>query len=54
MTTVFSSWRETSSIAAPGLGALVLWLGDFRAYYGAVAALALATALYATFLPRRL
>ena len=54
MTTVFSSWRETSSIAAPGLGALVLWLGDFRAYYGVVAALALATALYATFLPRRL
>lgn len=54
MTTVFSSWRETSAIAAPGLGALVLWLGDFRLYYAAVGALALVTAGYVTYLPRRL
>ena len=54
MTTVFSSWRETSSIAAPGLGALVLWIGDFRLYYGVVGAVALLTAGYVTYLPRRL
>lgn len=54
MTTVFSSWCETASIAAPGLGALVLWVGDFRLYYAVVGALALSTAVYATYLPRRL
>ena len=54
MTTVFSSWRETALIAAPGLGAIALWLGDFRLYYGFLAGLALLTAVYATYLPRRL
>ncbi len=54
MTTVFSSWRETSLIAAPGLGVLELWIGDFRLYFGAIAVLALGTAAYATYLPRRL
>jgi len=54
MTTVFSSWRETALIAAPGLGAIALWLGDFRLYYGSLACLALLTAVYVTYLPQRL
>lgn len=54
MTTVFSSWRETSSIVAPGLGVVVLSIGDFRVYYAVVGMLALVTAGYVTFLPRRL
>ena len=54
MTTVFSSWRETALIAAPGLGAVALGLGDFRLYYGCLACLALLTAVYVTYLPQRL
>ena len=54
MTTVFSSWRETSAIAAPGLGALVLVFGDFRLYYALVAVVAVLTAAYVTRLPRRI
>ena len=54
MTTVFSSWRETSSFAAPALAAIVLVLGPFWIFYFVLAAGCLATAAYATYLPARL
>ncbi len=54
MTTVFSSWRETSSFAAPGVAALVLLAGPFWVYYFVLAAACLATAFAASTLPRRI
>ncbi|MEM9202209.1 MAG: MFS transporter [Actinomycetota bacterium] len=54
MATVFSSWRETSAVVAPGLGALVLVVAPFWVYYVVVAAMALATAMYVTYLPARI
>ena len=48
MTTVFSSWRETSSFAAPALAAAVLFVGPFWVFYFVLAACCLATAVYAT------
>ncbi len=54
MTTVFSTWREVASLAAPGLAALVLLFAPFRAYYLVVAVLCFATAAAATLLPRRI
>ncbi len=54
MTTVFSSWRETSSMVAPGVAAVVLAIAPFWVFYFALATLAIATAFAATGLPRRL
>ncbi|MEM8706301.1 MAG: MFS transporter [Actinomycetota bacterium] len=54
MTTVFSSWRETSAIAAPGVGSLVLVLGPFWIYYVVLAIACVATAVYVSFLPARI
>jgi MFS family permease len=54
MTTVFSSWRETSSFAAPALAALVLVVAPFWVFYFVLAAACAATAVYATYLPARL
>jgi MFS family permease len=45
MTTVFSTWRELSSLVAPGLAALVMLVAPFWAYYLVVAALCFATAV---------
>jgi len=54
MTTVFSTWREMSSLVAPGLAALVMLFAPFWAYYLVVAVLCFATAVWATFLPTRI
>ena len=54
MTTVFSTWRELSSLVAPGLAALVMLVAPFWAYYLVVAVLCFATAVWATFLPTRI
>lgn len=54
MTTVFSTWREVASLAAPGLVALVLLFAPFRAYYVVLAVLCFATAALSTLLPRRI
>ncbi len=54
MTTVFSSWREVSSLLAPGLAAVVLLVAPFWAYYAVIAGLCFVTAVFASFLPRRL
>jgi ACDE family multidrug resistance protein len=54
MTSVFSSARDASSLIAPGLGALVLWLGPFELYFLLLAGLSLAVAMLATKLPRRI
>lgn len=51
MTTVFSTWREVSSMLAPAIGAGVLLVGSFRLYYLALATATLLTALWATRLP---
>ena len=54
MTTVFSSWRETSAIVAPGLGSLILLLAPFWAFYAIVAGLCVLTAVYVSYLPARI
>lgn len=54
MTSVFSTWREVSSLIAPALAAGAIALGSFRLFYLAVAALAVFTGLAASVLPRRL
>jgi MFS transporter, ACDE family, multidrug resistance protein len=54
MTTVFSSWRETSSFVAPGLAALVLLAGPFWVFYFILAGACLVTAFAAATLPRRI
>jgi MFS family permease len=54
MTTVFSSWRETSSFVAPGLAVLILLTGPFWIYYFVLAAACLATVFAASTLPRRI
>jgi MFS transporter, ACDE family, multidrug resistance protein len=54
MTTVFSSWRETSSFVAPGLAAVILLAGPFWVFYFVLAAACLATACAASALPRRI
>ena len=54
MTTVFSSWRETSAIVAPGLGSLILLLAPFWVFYAVVAGLCLLTAVYVSYLPARI
>ena len=54
MTGVFSTWREVSSLLAPGLAAAALALGSFRFFYAALAVLAVGAGSAATLLPRRL
>jgi MFS family permease len=54
MTTVFSTWRETSFLLAPLIAAGALAIGAFWLLYVVMAALAAATAIATTFLPRRL
>lgn len=54
MTTVFSSWRETSAIVAPGLGSLILVLAPFWAFYAVLATLCVLTAVYVSYLPDRI
>lgn len=53
MTTVFSTWREVSSMVAPAIGAAVLLIGPFRLYYVVLAGCTLLTGVWATWLPRR-
>ena len=54
MTTVFSTWREVSSLGAPMVAGLVLLVAPFRIYYLVVAVLCLVTAVYSRSLPRRI
>ena len=54
MTTVFSSWREVSSLAAPGIAAVVLLVAPFRTYYLVIAVFSFTTAGWASFLPKRI
>jgi len=54
MTTVFSSYREAASLAAPALAAVALALGSFRAYFLMLSGLCLLTAIACTILPRRI
>ena len=54
MTSVFSSWRDVSALVAPVLAAAVLLVLPFWAFYLIIAGLCLATAAYATNLPKRI
>ncbi len=54
MTMIFSTWREGSQLLTPLLVTLVLWVAPFEAFYLLLAALLLAAAISASFLPRRL
>jgi len=53
MTTVFSTWREVSSLLAPAIAAAVLVIAPFWTFYLVLAALAFLAAVTATHLPRR-
>ncbi len=50
MTAVFSTWRDTSALAAPLLAAVVLSVAPFWAFYCVLAVLAAATGWYARLL----
>ena len=54
MTTVFSTWREMSSLLSPALAAAVLLVAPFWTFYLILGVLAFVTAIAATYLPRRL
>jgi len=54
MTTVFSTWREVSFLIAPAVAAGSLAVGSFWLLYVVIAVMLLATAVAATYLPRRL
>ena len=54
MTTVFSSWRDVSALAAPAFAALVLLAFPFWVFYLLLAVLALLTAGSVSYLPRRI
>ncbi len=54
MTTVFSTWRELSSLITPAIAAAALALGSFPLLYLTIAVLLLGAALSASYLPRRL
>ncbi len=54
MTGVFSTWREVSSLLAPGIAAVCLAIGSFRLFYVVVALLATMTGIASTLLPKRL
>lgn len=54
MTTVFSTWREVSSLLAPAIAAATLAVAPFWTFYLVLAAFAFLAAVTATHLPRRL
>jgi MFS family permease len=54
MTTVFSTWREMSFLIAPAIAAVALAVGSFWLLYLVIAMMLAATAVAASFLPRRL
>ncbi len=54
MTMIFSTWREGSQLVTPLLVTLVLLVAPFEVFYLLLAALLLAAAFSASFLPRRL
>ncbi len=54
MTAIFTTWRETSFLLAPVLGAVALGLGSFWLLYLVIAALLASAAIATSFLPRRL
>jgi MFS family permease len=54
MTTVFSTWRELSFLIAPAIAAGALAVGSFWLLYLVIGLMLAATAVAATYLPRRL
>ena len=54
MTTVFSSWRDVSALAAPAFAGLVLVVFPFWVFYLLLAILALGAATSVSYLPRRI
>ena len=54
MTTVFSTWREVSSLITPAIAAVALAIGSFPLLYLVIAVLLIGAAVSASFLPRRL
>jgi ACDE family multidrug resistance protein len=54
MTTVFSTWREVSSLLAPILAVAVLALFPFSVFYLLIGILSFAAAVTSSFLPRRI
>ncbi len=54
MTMVFSTWREGSELLTPALAALVLLVAPFSVLYLVLGAMHFATAVGASYLPRRL
>ncbi len=54
MTMIFSTWREGSQLLTPLLVTLVMLVAPFEAFYLLLAALLLAAAVSASFLPRRI
>ncbi len=54
MTSIFTTWRETSFLLAPIIGAIALGLGSFWLLYLVIACLLVGAAIATSFLPRRL
>ena len=54
MTAIFTTWRETSFLLAPVIGAIALGLGSFWLLYLVIAVLLASAAIATSFLPRRL
>ena len=54
MTMVFSTWREGSELLTPALAAVVLFFGPFWAFYIVLGLMHIASAIGATYLPKRL
>ena len=54
MTAIFTTWRETSFLLAPVIGAVALGLGSFWLLYLVIAMLLASAAIATSFLPRRL
>lgn len=54
MTMVFSTWREGSELLTPALAAVVLFFGSFWAFYIVLGLMHIASAIGATYLPKRL
>jgi len=54
MTSVFATWRDLSALAAPAMAALVLLVAPLSVFYLCLAILSAATAVSASYLPRRI
>lgn len=54
MTTVFTTWRESSSLVTQGVIFLVLLVAPFWVFYFLLAGLQIGTAVATTYLPRRI